>query len=47
MAQDTYLFYGTVADNLRLARPEATQQEIEAAARVANAHDFIVVAQRL
>jgi ATP-binding cassette, subfamily C, bacterial CydCD len=42
VAQDTYLFYGTVADNLRLARPEATQQEIEAAARVANAHDFIV-----
>ena len=43
VAQDTYLFYGTVADNLRLARPDATQEEIEAAARVANAHDFIVV----
>jgi ATP-binding cassette subfamily C protein CydCD len=41
VAQDTYLFYGTVAENLRLARPEATQQEIEAAARAANAHDFI------
>src|SRR4029077_18990854 len=32
VAQDTYLFYGTVAENLRVARPEATQQEIEAAA---------------
>ena len=42
VAQDTYLFYGTVAENLRLARPQATQQEIEAAARAANAHDFIM-----
>ncbi|HEY7322397.1 MAG TPA: thiol reductant ABC exporter subunit CydC [Candidatus Binatia bacterium] len=42
VAQDTNLFYGTVADNLRLARPQATQQDIEAAARAANAHDFIV-----
>src|SRR5262245_17435953 len=42
VAQDTYLFYGTVAENLRLARAEATQQEIEAAARAANAHDFIM-----
>jgi thiol reductant ABC exporter CydD subunit len=42
VAQDTYLFYGTVAENLRLARPGATQSEIEAAARIANIHDFIV-----
>jgi len=42
VAQDTYLFYGTVAENLRLARPQATQQEIEAAARAANAHHFIM-----
>ncbi len=42
VAQDTYLFYGTVADNLRIARPGATQQEIEAVARAANAHDFIM-----
>src|SRR5262249_44963350 len=42
VAQDTYLFYGTVAENLRMARPEATRQEIEAAARAANAHDFIM-----
>ncbi len=41
MAQDTYLFYGTVADNLRLAKPDATQPELEAAARAANIHDFV------
>ena len=42
VTQDTYLFYGTVAENLRIARPDATQAEIEAAARAANAHDFIM-----
>ncbi|HET7158994.1 MAG TPA: ABC transporter transmembrane domain-containing protein, partial [Burkholderiales bacterium] len=41
VAQDTYLFYGTIQDNLRLGRPDATMQEVEAAARTANAHDFI------
>ncbi len=41
VAQDMYLFYGTIADNLRMARPEATREEIEAAARAANIHDFI------
>ncbi|MDQ0466340.1 ATP-binding cassette subfamily B protein [Caulobacter ginsengisoli] len=40
--QDVYLFAGTVADNLRYGRPDATRAEIEAAARAANAHDFIV-----
>ena len=39
--QDTYLFHGTVADNLRLGNPGATQAEIVAAARAANAHEFI------
>jgi ATP-binding cassette subfamily B protein len=39
--QDTYLVHGTVADNLRFGKPEATQDELEAAARAANAHDFI------
>jgi ATP-binding cassette subfamily B protein len=39
--QDTYLFYGTVEDNLRLGKPDADRQEIEAAARDANAHEFI------
>jgi len=41
MAQDTYLFYGTVADNLRLAKPDAAQAELEAATRAANIHNFI------
>ena len=41
VGQDTMLFHGTVEDNLRLARPDATQQQIEAAARAANAHGFI------
>ena len=40
--QDTYLFHGTVEDNLRLGKPEASAQELEAAARAANAHEFIV-----
>jgi thiol reductant ABC exporter CydC subunit len=39
--QDTYLVHGTVADNLRFGKPEATQAELEAAARAAYAHDFI------
>ena len=39
--QDTYLFHGTVEDNLRLGKPDARHDEIAAAARAANAHDFI------
>jgi ATP-binding cassette subfamily C protein CydCD len=39
--QDTYLFHGTVAENLRMGRPEATLSELEAAAREAHAHEFI------
>ncbi len=41
VAQDMYLFYGTIADNLRMAKPEATPEEIAAAARAANIHEFI------
>ena len=41
VTQDTYLFHGTVADNLRFGKPDATQSELEEAARVANAHEFI------
>jgi ABC-type multidrug transport system fused ATPase/permease subunit len=41
VSQDTYLFHGSVAENLRLARPDADQATLEAAARAANAHDFI------
>jgi ATP-binding cassette subfamily B protein len=39
--QDTYLFHGTVEENLRLGKPDATRDELEAAARDANAHEFI------
>jgi ATP-binding cassette subfamily C protein CydCD len=39
--QDTYLFHGTVEENLRLGKPDATTAEVEAAAREANTHDFI------
>ena len=42
VAQDTYLFGGTVRDNIVLARADASDEEIERAARVAGAHDFIV-----
>src|SRR5262249_45296855 len=41
VAQDTTLFDGTIADNLRLGRPDASEEEVIAAARAANAHDFI------
>ena len=39
--QDTHLFTGTIADNIRFGKLDATQEEIEAAARVANADSFI------
>ena len=41
VTQETYLFHDTIRTNLTYARPEATQAEIEAAARVANIHRFI------
>ncbi len=40
--QETHLFSGTVRDNIRYAKPEATNAEVIAAARAANAHDFIM-----
>jgi ATP-binding cassette, subfamily B, multidrug efflux pump len=39
--QDNILFSGTVAENIAFGRPDATQAEIEAAAQVANVHEFI------
>jgi ABC-type multidrug transport system fused ATPase/permease subunit len=42
VAQDVYLFGGTVRENLALARPEASDEDIERAARQAGAHDFII-----
>lgn len=40
--QDVYLFTGSVMDNIRYGRPDATDAEIVAAAQNANAHDFII-----
>ncbi|MFN2112421.1 MAG: ABC transporter ATP-binding protein [Anaerolineales bacterium] len=39
--QDAYLFDGTIEENIRYGRPGATMEEVTAAARSANAHDFI------
>jgi ATP-binding cassette subfamily C protein CydD len=38
--QRPHLFYGTLLENLRLARPEASREEVEEAARLAGAHEF-------
>jgi ATP-binding cassette subfamily B protein len=40
--QEPFLFNGTIAENIRYARPDATEQQVIAAARAANAHEFIV-----
>jgi ATP-binding cassette subfamily B protein len=42
VAQETYLFHASVADNLRFARPSATDEEIVAAAKVAHIHDHLM-----
>ena len=42
VTQEGFLFSGTVADNIALGRPEASRQEVEAAARAIGAHEFIV-----
>ena len=42
VTQDTYLFNGTIMDNLLYAKDEATRQEVEEACKVANIHDFIM-----
>lgn len=39
--QETFLFSGTIIDNIRFSKPEATYEEIIRAAKLANAHDFI------
>ncbi|MFH8346445.1 ABC transporter ATP-binding protein [Streptomyces sp. NPDC018045] len=41
VSQETYLFHASVADNLRFAKPDATDEELEAAARAAQIHDHI------
>lgn len=40
--QDVYLFVGTVYDNIRYGRPDATREEVIEAAKCANAHEFIM-----
>lgn len=40
--QESYLFQGSVRDNIMLGRPEASEQEMVEAAKLANAHDFIM-----
>ena len=40
--QDTHLFTGTVRENIRFGRPDATDEEVEQAARTASAHSFIM-----
>ena len=40
--QETYLFAGTIRDNIAFSKPNATDEEVIAAAKIANAHDFIV-----
>ncbi|OLZ72057.1 multidrug ABC transporter ATP-binding protein [Streptomyces sp. IMTB 2501] len=41
VSQETYLFHASVADNLRFAKPDATDEELQAAARAAQIHDHI------
>ncbi len=42
VAQDVFLFHGSVRDNIAYGRPDATDAEIEEAARLAEAHEFVV-----
>lgn len=42
VTQEPYLFHATIAENLRYGKPDATQDELEAAARLANIHETIV-----
>jgi ATP-binding cassette, subfamily B, bacterial len=41
VSQDTYLFHASIRENLRFAKPEATDEDIEEAARAAQVHDLI------
>ncbi|MBT3154544.1 ABC transporter ATP-binding protein [Streptomyces sp. CHD11] len=42
VSQETYLFHASVADNLRFAKPGASDEELVAAARVAHIHDYLM-----
>ncbi|HVZ00521.1 MAG TPA: ABC transporter ATP-binding protein [Dongiaceae bacterium] len=41
VTQDTYLFHGTIEENIRMGKPEASMAEVESAAKTANIHGFI------
>ena len=42
VSQETYLFMGTIMDNNKYARPDATEEEVITASKIAGAHDFII-----
>ena len=42
VTQDTHLFHDSIANNLRIAKPDATREELEEACRKASVHDFIL-----
>jgi ATP-binding cassette subfamily B protein len=42
VSQETYLFMGAILENIRYARPDASYEEVIAAAKAAGAHDFII-----
>ncbi len=42
VSQETYLFQGTIIDNIRYAKPDATMEEIVTASKISGAHDFII-----
>ena len=42
VSQDVFLFNGTIEENIKYGAPNATHEQVEAAARAANAHDFIM-----
>ena len=41
VSQDVFLFHGTVGENIRYGRPDASDDEVETAAKLAEAHDFV------
>lgn len=41
VSQDTFIFHGTIRDNIAFSKPGATPEAVQAAARLANAHEFI------
>ena len=46
MLQDSFIFSGTILDNIRYGRLDATEEEVEAAAKAVRAHDFIMEMER-